>query len=74
MSFIGMGNQWGKTPKADRIKSINSTLEKLSEKQLIIASQLITEVEALEKINFNEIRAKQEKDYFQIIIFAKQKI
>ena len=44
MSFVGMGNQWGKRSKKDRIDFINSVLVKMAEKQLMVMENMVMEV------------------------------
>lgn len=44
MSLIGNGNIKGKVTKKDRIENINSTLEKMSEKQLIMLQGLVLDI------------------------------
>ena len=44
MSFVGMGNQWGKRSKKDRVDFINSVLEKMTEKQLMVMENMVLEV------------------------------
>lgn len=51
MSFVGNGNIKGKLSKRDRINNINSTLERMSERQLTLLQSLVLEIENLKLDN-----------------------
>jgi hypothetical protein len=47
MSLVGMGNQWGKRTKKERVSSIINELKNLNEKQLILLEDIVPTIRDL---------------------------